>query len=564
MEPISEPTNNKIQQSITTIHELFSKYENDKYMTEKTQHYICNQLPNILENIRITHENSVSRIEEMNFEKNIFIHNFLSNNQYFYVPSTEKFFIYEGNHYQHISEDDILHHVLSTISRDRNLMCWKQLTKKNIMKRIKENNLLKSIPESNTIQSILNELIPNLFANKYEAKYFLTILGDNLFKKNTDLIHFIDPSAKQFIRELNDFAQFYIGTNLSQTFKFKYHDNHEYTNCRLININNCKNNNLWSSLLNEHILDFICVASHYSIRFNSSDEYVINHSYQPDFVKNVFYLKDLTPTEMVSKFTDEFLQITFPANEMKTILNQQLAIDKQSEIRATQISWKNMLYLWRKYLASKGLPNIMFQQTFKNLLIEKLTDYYVEDKDAFIGICSEHLPLIQQFLQFWSDTITYDENEIDFEIEEIIILFKQWSECKNEMPSTLSDKQILDVIAYYQPDIEIEKDKYVCKIRCSLWDKRLDIQVALENMKETLRLKYYVEEGGVENYENLNSSIAGRNISIYDAYNFYCKFFSGMNGKQIVSKSYFDKYVFENLAVYITDSRYICSDWILE
>ena len=83
-------------------------------------------------------------------------------------------------------------------------------------------------------------------------------------------------------------------------------------------------------------------------------------------------------------------------------------------------------------------------------------------------------------------------------------------------------------------------------------------------MKETLRLKYYVEEGGVENYENLNSSIAGRNISIYDAYNFYCKFFSSMNGKQIVSKSYFDKYVFENLAVYITDSRYISSDWIVE
>ena len=79
MEPISEPTDNRIQQAITTIQELFLKYENDKYMTEKTHHYICNQLPNILENIRITHENSVNRIEEMNFEKNMFIHHFLSN-----------------------------------------------------------------------------------------------------------------------------------------------------------------------------------------------------------------------------------------------------------------------------------------------------------------------------------------------------------------------------------------------------------------------------------------------------------------------------------------------------
>jgi hypothetical protein len=50
------------------------------------------------------------------------------------------------------------------------------------MKRIKENSLLKSIPESYTIQSVLDLLYPTFFPSKVEAKYFLTILGDNIFE----------------------------------------------------------------------------------------------------------------------------------------------------------------------------------------------------------------------------------------------------------------------------------------------------------------------------------------------------------------------------------------------
>jgi replication factor C subunit 1 len=127
----------------------------------------------------------------------------------------------------------------------------------------------------------------------------------------------------------------------------------------------------------------------------------------------------------------------------------------------------------------------------------------------------------------------------------------------------LNDKQILDLISYYYPDIEIEKDKYICKIKCSLWDKQIDIQVALDNLKDTMRLKYYTEYNNVSNYERVTSPIDGRNISIYDAYNYYCRFFSTINGKLIVSKSYFEKYIMEILCEYIIDSKYISSDWII-
>lgn len=561
---------NKVNEAYQIVKELYEKYSNNNYMSERTHQYICNQLPTILENIRQIHEKNVIRIEEMTIEQDNFISNFLSNNQYFYISSTEKFFFYDGLHYKIISEDDILHHVLTSITRDRNLMSWKQLTKKYIMKRIKEHSLLKSIPESDTIQNILHELLSNIFTHKNEAKYFLTILGDNIFKKNTDIIHIIDPKAKPFIRELNNICQFLIGSNLASSFKYKYHDNHDYSNCRLVKINtNIKNECVWVSLINNYMLDLICVACHYSIRFNNSDDYVNNYSSHHLFTQNVFYLKDIQPIDMVNKFIDEYLQITSSSTNAKNILSNQLFTNKETDkdkgslVRATQITWKNMQYLWKKFLDSKELPNIMFLQTLKNLLLERLNDYYDENMDSFIGICSEHLPSIQQFIQFWTETISIDDNEIDFEIDEIIIIFKQWCETKREISTTLNDKQILDLISYYYPDIEIEKDKYICKIKCSLWDKQIDIQVALDNLKDTMRLKYYNEYNNVSNYERVTSPIDGRNISIYDAYNYYCRFFSTINGKLIVSKSYFEKYIMEILCEYIIDSKYISSDWII-
>jgi hypothetical protein len=131
--------------------------------------------------------------------------------------------------------------ILSTISKDRNLLAWKQRTKLHIVKRIKENNLLKSVPESNTIQYIIDLLCPTLFSNRAEAKYFLTILGDNIFKKNGDTVHFITVNAKHFIREINNLCQLVVGVNLAQSFRHKYHE-HEYNNCRLVNINECVKN----------------------------------------------------------------------------------------------------------------------------------------------------------------------------------------------------------------------------------------------------------------------------------------------------------------------------------
>jgi hypothetical protein len=533
--------------AIASINAIYDKYECNPYMLSKTNNYIINQLPTILDNINTTHIERQQRIEELTQNQDQFIESFLNNNQYFYIPSTENFFFYDGIHYQQFNEDDILYHILSTISREKELSSWKQSTKNAIMKRIRENSLIKSIPESETIQFVIDSLCPLLFKSRTEAKYFLTILGDNIQRKNNNIIHYIDAKSKHFIRNFNNFCQMWIGQSFYQTFKHKYHD-HDYNDCRVITISDfVKVETVWNSIITQTGLDMICVACHYSERYGSSDNYALQYSNDADLIHDVFYLKQNTTSDIIKTFVSEYLNV-----EPRTTLN----IDTLS--RNTQITWRDMQYLWKNFLEARRLPSIMFFQTLKTQLVSSLVQYYNETTDSFVGICSKHLPEIQKFLAYWEQTIVVDENEMDFEIEEIIILFRKWCATNKEIATNLNDKQILDVISYFYPHLEIERDKYVSHIRSTLWDKQMDIQIALDNMKNSIR-----EKNAQQNGDRVQSPSLRSNISIYDAYRYYCKYYSNLNSvnKLIVSKAYFEKYVFDNLSQYIVDSKFLSYEW---
>lgn len=536
-----------------TINELYQKYESDPYMISKITSYICTQLPNICENIKLTHYQRALRMEELNTEQDAFIQSFLTNNQYFYASATDKYFFYDGIQYQIISEDDILHKVLSTISNGRNLMSWKQRTKISIMKRIRENNLIQTIPESETIQTVLDSLFPSIFATRNEAKYFITILGDNIRRKNTNLIHYIPQTAKNFLRELNSASQFVLGVSLFQTFKHKFHD-HTYSECRLVNINDIvKQDNSWTNLISQHALDIICVACHYSSRYESSDDYLLKHSHDMELTMSACYLKDKSQVDIVDRFITSYLDIHKNSFDVANVN----IIDTQS-IRGTQITWKNMQYLWKHYLDMCGLPSVMFLLTFKTILTDKLMMYYNKDHDTFIGICSKHLPAIQTFLSFWDETIITDETETEFEIDEVVTLFRRWCELNHQTVTTLNDKQILDIIAYFFPAVDIERDKYLAGIRCSMWDKQLDIHIAMDSMKGVLRETHTGTE------RSLSPSV-NRNIAIYDAYIFYCKYYTNSSDTYhlIVSKAYFEKYIFDTHMQYVIDDKFLSCDWYL-
>jgi len=558
---------------IEAIQTLYSKYEQNPFMEQKVVNYVCSQLPLIFENIERTHHERNQRMDELTAEQDMFIQHFLYNNRYFYHPSTETFFYYNGDRYRQYGEDDILFNVLSTISKDANLMQWKHKTKATIMKRIKENHLYKAIPESETIQAVLNLFCPAIFKTKTEAKYFLTILGENIVGKTrsadddavvASLIHIVPASTKQFIHRLNTLCQSWFGCNLSQTIKFKYHADHSYSNIRIFNFNLEAENPMFESGFNDRGLDILCVACHYANRYINSDNYALKYSNDAELVNTVFFLKNISPDALVDMFVSEYIGVSEAKVDIKIssvaepkvsepkvssvdIKISSVAEPKVSPLADIKISWKNMSYLWRHFLEAKRLPNVIVTTKLKTHLTTRLADYYDVEADVFTGINSKYLPNVCKFLQFWDDTMEPDETELELEISEVAVLFKKWSESRRESAVQLSEKQMCDLITYFYPEVEIEGEKYIYKMKNKMWDKQLDIQMAMEDLKDRL---------GCEGWRQVT-----QHVSLYDAYVHYSNYMNGTvskgdDGKRrrpssgnlaairiIVSKQYFDRFL---------------------
>ena len=153
-------------------------------------------------------------------------------------------------------------------------------------------------------------------------------------------------------------------------------------------------------------------------------------------------------------------------------------------------------------------------------------------------------------------------------MEENILLFRKRSGTNNQNISNINDKNVLDLLSYYHPELEIEQDKYIGKVRCLLWDKQLEIQIAMDNLKVDMQNK--AKNMSSNSLSRLASPGIYHNISIYDAYTHYSKYTttassSNLHNKQrqIVSKVYFEKYIFDNYQEYIIESKFISCDWYM-
>ena len=340
---------------INTLTELLNKYENSEYMLQRINNHIVNYLPNTLDIELKNYEKRVNRNTFLTNEQQIFIQVFLSKNQYFYLSNNNFFYEYNGKNYFIIKEDDIIHKLLSSISKDRVLLQWKHKTKINIIKQIKERNLFSSIPETDTIQNVLNVLYPSVFSSKNSAKYFLTIIGDNILKKNSNLIFLINHQMKKLLIELDSIALDSIGYS-STTFNFmtKYHENHSYENCRLIKINENFSNDIWRDILKKIGLDLLCVATHYSKRYENSDKFIDNKS--DEELKNyAYYLKTSNPNALVLEFRNKYIVDANKDNKME---------------------WKNIHFVWKQFLSNFSLPNVIYSNTLKGIIKETYADSY--------------------------------------------------------------------------------------------------------------------------------------------------------------------------------------------
>ena len=214
---------------LSIIEKLYEKYKDNEYMLQRIHNHVNVYLPNTLENECKNREKRQNLNTYLFEEQQIFIQVFLSKNNYYYISNNNFYYQYNGNDYFIVKEDEIIHKLLSTISKERTLLQWKHKTKAAIIKQIKERNLFSSIPETDTIQNVLNTIYPYIFSSKNTAKYFLTIIGDNILKKNSDLTFIVSQKMRQLLDELENVSVSSIGiNNISCGFVTKYHLSHKF------------------------------------------------------------------------------------------------------------------------------------------------------------------------------------------------------------------------------------------------------------------------------------------------------------------------------------------------
>lgn len=331
---------------------------------------------------------------------------------------------------------------------------------------------------------------------KEEIKYFLTIIGDIILKKPTN-INIISNNAKSLLRTIENIGSQYFGhISVMNCFKFKYHD-HNYNECRILVT---KTNDYDNDIIFKYLIDLVIVSCYYSNRFTNADSY-LDRINTIDIVNRILFLKNNTKETIVDYFITLNIQ------------------DSPSSI----ISMKNMLYLWKLYLDEIKMPYIIPQNTLKQLLKSRLK--YNEEKEGFIDYTSIKIPFVSKFLVFWDETIKEDTNEYYLEIDEICILFKNYSGISYKN-NDINDLSLINIIKHFYPEIIID-GSYITGISCTLWNKQQDI-ISFLNKKIT-------------DYKAIHSY-----ISLYELYNDYiihCK-----KNIILINKNYFDMFIKKHIS----------------
>jgi hypothetical protein len=478
---------------------LLDDYKTHPDFLEKIENYIMKELPTTLRSINNTQMERENRKQNLEENSNIFIQDFLQTSLYYYCNSTEIFFEYKNNHFSCIREDSVLCNILNSISANKEIMPWKYKIKISLMKRIKEQDIFHCTPNTETIQTTMRSIEECCNINKEQAKYFLTIIGDILLKKN-NLIYFINNNIKHFLKEINNHAYLLFGSPSIMThFKFKYHD-HKYDECRLLDFKSKLSEDIVKQVLKPNIINILVVSLYYSSRYENADNFIC-HFCKNEIVKSRgFYLKNMTEETII----DDFMKIMMEPSLENTI------------------TWKDISYLWKLYNELYNYPQIMFQSKLYEMISNK-NENYNKETDSLHNITSSYLPDVKHFIEFWNKEVYSTEDQYEYEIDEIFNLFQNMYKS-----GSMSEEKLLSLIKHYYPETIVEDDKYFLNIGCYSWDKNQEAYDFINTLKES----------NIES--NIETLLLDNNIDVI--YEIYKK--NHNNPKKRLSKRYFEKFMF--------------------
>jgi hypothetical protein len=400
------------------IDELREKYATHEFMKQKLENYL-QHLPVLMKTIEDDYTKKQTIKKEMNQQKEDFIEEFLSTYSYFYIPQSELFV--DQDTYSIISEDYIVHLIGTKL--DRPLIPYKSKIIQSILKKIKENLFVHVRDEDTAIQ-----IIQTLPFSQNLSVYFLTILGDIILNKHTNLVYYMDASYKPFLKELNRSIYFILNKSFD-VFKHKYYD-HKYYLCRVFT-GKCTPYEI------PDVLELIVSAVFMSTKYENSDGFLLQNP-----CNEITILKRNTPDTLIQLFLENMIK------------------------KEGTIPYKDVYFLWQSFLRKQYLPFVISQQNLKLSLIQ----LGLCEGDTCLNMSALTQTNLLKFKHFWEKYFIPDEDDF-YELHEIADL------CKDK---SISIDTIKEVLALYPIVIE---NNCVLNIKCSLWNKTNDIDNAMEVFK---------------------------------------------------------------------------------
>ena len=427
----------KINRMHTVLDSLILQYKDNSIITKKLENFIINQLPIFLQ------ENDKKELERKNRKKKLinvgdqFINDFIENSNIYYCTRKELFYHYNELHFNIYNEDDIHYQALQKINHNNEIKQWKYKIKNSIVKRLKERNILDMIPSNKTIMYVSNYLISEFKFTKTSAIYFLCSIGDciNGIREN---IYIVPPVLKILIRELETAYYDIFGKHgLLSNFKFKHHE-HSFYETRFFNLDLTLNTKSINDKFLKNIIDLFCVAKYYQNKYQTADEFlkVCNDTI---LKSNALFTINLTHDKLVKDFIENALIVS----------------------DNSYITEKNIIFILKKYLKDKNIPNIIFQDTFIEILKKNLK--YNSEKNYFINITSLYLPVVIAFTEFWK--VSVEESTDKSYINGTILLetFIKYIDNTNykHKTSNITLSLLIDILKYKFPDVIISDNNII-------------------------------------------------------------------------------------------------------
>lgn len=468
------------------VHTLCEEYRDSPLLMNKLIVHLRHNLPTLLLNHKHTIE--TKDMEKKRIVTNIdnLVQSFVNKNMYYYSKKNNTFIYYDRKSY-HIVDADTIHTCIYDMCTLQPLSTSLKIQVRNsIIRFIKNRNINQTVPESGTIQRVLKLLTSNGIT-KNEAKYFFTVVGETI-KKTTNLLYYVPPALKHFINIIA-YACFVGFGCETHRFKYKYRDPNPFSDCRRLYF--MRSIESYKPKFDESF-DMVCVSLYYARRYISGDEFLKKDT---DLFTHVNYLKEQVCLE--------------------NIINDFVNCNLEKTNSEDTLTMRNMLFLWKGYCDQCAIPYVATRTQLHNAISK--TFLYNSEYDYFIGVTSKFMPEVNAFLSFWNDSVLHTDDDIEYEIEEICALFKQYG-AKNA-----NETYILKLLRHYFNDtLTIEHDKFIYGIQMKQWNKIDDISNILREI-----------------------DCSKGSDSVYQQYESYCK----KNKKMIASKRFFEKVYFEIMKI---------------